>query len=93
MVITGVNISWLNCLIFGNLVRLWPEFWISTCRSFNVWFDIGSGNSLLLSPGPEITKKVMLNAAEHEILNPNKYKNIQKLSIFQVCSIILLACS
>ena len=34
--------------------------------------------------GPKIIlKKIMLNSAEHEILNAPKYKNIKKFSIFQ----------
>ena len=33
--------------------------------------------------GPEITKKIMFNSAEHEILNAHKYKNIKKFSILQ----------
>ena len=31
--------------------------------------------------GPDVIKNVMLNSAEHEILNAHKYKNIKKFSI------------
>ena len=33
-------------------------------------------------PGPEIIKKFMLNAAEHEFSNAYKYENIKIYSIF-----------
>ena len=37
-----------------------------------------------MEPGLEVIKNFMLNSTEHEILNAHKYKNIKKLSIFQV---------
>ena len=38
-------------------------------------------NSLfLLSTDPEVTKKIMLNSAEHETLNTHMYKHIKKFS-------------
>ena len=40
-----------------------------------------------IEPGPEVIKKIMLNSAEHEILNAHKYKNIKKFSLFSQAQI------
>ena len=37
-----------------------------------------------LRSGPEIINKIMLNAAEHDILKAIKYKNINKFSFFNL---------
>ena len=63
-------------VFFTSSSRARARYW-----SVKLWTCIYYHRPIIRSPSYE--KKIMLNSAEHEILNARKYKNIKKFSLFQ----------